>query len=91
MKGIDQMLAQLVETELKTGQISVELECQIYTRYLTGQSADRYVVDVYNRALETGRCLVGPSANRFDRLLTRLSVMHPVLTRAVDGYCRFFL
>jgi len=90
LKGIDQMMTELVESDSVTNKTSTELECETYTRYLSGESADRYVVDVYSRALESVECLVEPTTNRFDLLLARLSVKHPILTRAVDGYCRFF-
>ncbi len=90
MNGIVPMLNQLLETESDSSKNEVEIECQTYTRYLTDRSADQYTISAYTRALQNGGCLSGLSIHRYDRLLSRLSLTHPILTRGVDGFCRFF-
>jgi len=90
MKGIDDMLDGLMESEPKFDGSLVELECEVYSRYLTGQLTDHYVLAKYLEAVKLGGCLAELIVTPFDRFLARLSVVHPVLTRSVDGFCRFF-
>ena len=90
MKGIDEMLDGLMEPDPKSDRTTVELECDVYSRYLTGQPMDHYVLAKYLEAVEPSGCLAELNVTPFDRFLARLSVVHPVLTRSVDGFCRFF-
>ncbi len=90
MKGIDDMLDGLVGSDPKPNKTQAELECDVYSYYLTGQTMDHYVLAKYLKAAEPSGCLAESNITPFDKLLTRLSILHPILTRSVDGFCRFF-
>lgn len=67
----------------------VSVQCRTYARYLVGQAPDAHVQAKYRDALVRVPELAAP-AGGFEALLLRLSTLHPWVTRAVDGYCRFF-
>ncbi len=61
-------------------------ECNALCRYLADLDADDYVVGKYEAAHRAG--VLGREARpgAFDRLLLRVGLLHPLTTRAVDGY-----
>lgn len=65
-------------------------ECLAYTRYLVDQDADDYIQAKYAAAFEAGRPLADLRRSRFESALRRISRIHPLFTRALDGYCRLF-
>lgn len=68
----------------------IDLECRIFSRYLTGRLPDEYISRKYAEAFEPGRLLSRETGSSFENLLLRLAVIHPLGTRAVDVYSRFF-
>ena len=67
----------------------LQAECQAFTRYLIDVDPDVYINSRYAAALEQRRRELA-ARSRFDRLLLSLGRKHPILTRAVDVYSRFF-
>lgn len=72
------------------GSKRINAECRVYTRYLTGQLPDDYISKKYAEALSPGQPLGQGLQVRFDALLLRLAAIHPLFTRAVDAFSRFF-
>jgi len=70
------------------GQINAE--CSVFTRYLTGQLPDSCTAEKYAAAFIPGQPLGKDLQSGFDALLVRLAVIHPLFTRAVDAFSRFF-
>ena len=63
---------------------SLERECRSYTRYLTGQAPNRYVIDKY---LDFHQKIgVNQPMQRFDRFLLRVSARGPFWARLADSY-----
>ena len=66
-----------------------ELECRIYSQYLTGQAPDEYVIRKYAEChAKCGR--LAESADAFDRLLLDISLRGPFWTRLADTYASRF-
>jgi hypothetical protein len=66
----------------------LQREFRIFTRYLTGGPLNSYVLEKYVDAHEkVSRYQV---RHPFDRLLLRLSVIHPMATKLADAYARAF-
>ena len=65
-------------------------ECRVYGRYLLGLVPGDYVTGKYTEAFGSGRQQALAARSRFDRILLSLAAVHPLLTRAVDLYARFF-
>lgn len=63
-------------------------ECSVYTRYLANQEPDAYIQKKYAEAFEPGRPLAIQSGYRFEVLIEKISIKNPILTRAIDGYCK---
>jgi len=68
----------------------VNVECRVFTRYLTGQLPDRYISKKYAEAFSSGQPLSRDLQSGFDALLVRLASIHPLLVRAVDAFSRLF-
>ncbi len=68
----------------------INVECGVFTRYLTGQLPDRYISRKYAEAFYYGQPLSWGLQSGFDVLLVRLAVIHPLITRAVDAFSRYF-
>lgn len=64
-------------------------ECRIFSRYLVNENPGKYVCDSYVAAVRQLGEALSPISS-FDRLLLRLGRLHPLLTRPVDVYARFF-
>ncbi|MDH5514058.1 MAG: hypothetical protein OEY45_02730 [Gammaproteobacteria bacterium] len=64
-------------------------ECRIFSRYLVDTDPGNYVCDSYVAAVRQLRESLSPTSS-FDRLLLRLARLHPLITRSVDVYARFF-
>jgi hypothetical protein len=71
-------------------QEKIDVECRVFTRYLTGQLPDSYIAEKYAAAFLPGQPLSKGLQSGFDALLVRLAVIHPLITRAVDAFARFF-
>jgi len=68
----------------------INVECRVFTRYLTGQIPDSCIAEKYAAAYLPGKPLSGNLQSCFDALLVRLANIHPLFTRAVDAFTRFF-
>lgn len=68
----------------------INTECSVFSRYLTGQLPDSYIAEKYAAAFSPGEPLSQELQSGFDALLVRLAVIHPLITRAVDAFSRFF-
>jgi len=66
----------------------LQRECEVFSRYLQGHPPDDLLRASYLEAARAGPFASQPEA--FDRLLVRLATTHPIATRAVDIYARFF-
>ena len=64
-------------------------ECRIFTRYLIDREPDTFVSSRYAAAFKKAQQSLAAQSG-FDRLLLSLARIHPLLTRAVDVYSRFF-
>jgi hypothetical protein len=62
----------------------------VYSRYLLGLVPGDYVTRKYAGAFDSGRQQALTAHSRFDEILLYLAAIHPLLTRAVDLYARFF-
>lgn len=69
---------------------SLERECIVFTRYLTGRRPDRYVVDRYVEAHALRPGLAAGPATAFDRLLAGLAARHPLAARLADAFAGVF-
>lgn len=69
---------------------SLERECIVFTRYLTGQRPDQYVVDRYVEAHALRPGLAAGPATAFDRLLAGLAARHPLAARLADAFAGVF-
>jgi len=83
---VDEMLAQALQRDPATERL--ERECEVFSRYLLGQPPDPELRAGYLDAGSRDPFTCAPTA--FDHLLLRLAATHPVATRAVDVYARFF-
>lgn len=61
-------------------------ECGALCRYLVDRDADDYVVGKYEAGHRAEVLGLQAGASAFDRLLLRVGLLHPLMTRAVDGY-----
>ena len=68
----------------------IDIECRVFTRYLTGQLPNRYIAEKYAAAFLPGQPLSGGLQSGFDALLVRLAAIHPLIARAADAFARFF-
>ena len=68
----------------------INAECSAFNRYLTGQLPDSCTAEKYAAAFLPGQPLSEDLRSGFDALLVRLAVIHPLFTRAVDAFSRFF-
>ena len=73
-----------------SNQEKINVECRVFTRYLTGQLPDSYIAEKYAAAFSPGQPLSQGLQSDFDAWLVRLAVIHPLITRAVDAFSRFF-
>jgi hypothetical protein len=73
-----------------TADPAVARECAVLTRYLTGREPDAALVAAYERGLGSPGFGAGRRGGAFDRMLVRLGTRNTVLTRACDGFARFF-
>ncbi len=64
-------------------------ECRLFSRYLVDADPGNYVCDSYVAAVRQLGEALSPTSS-FDRLLLRLARLHPLITRSVDVYARFF-
>ncbi len=90
LKNVDSMLAGLTITGPSLVDDPRARECSAYTRYLVNQEPDSYIQRKYAEAFAAGRPLASADRCRFESLITRISTIHPIYTRAIDGYCKFF-
>jgi nucleoside-diphosphate-sugar epimerase len=91
LKKIDSMLAGITAARKVLDDDPRALECSVYTRYLVNQEPDSYIQRKYAQAFAAGKPLAGACRSRFEFLLARISTIHPIYARAVDGYCKMFL
>jgi NADH dehydrogenase len=85
-RDVDSMLARAVEAGPPDAE--ARRECEVFSRYLLSRPPDAYLLRKYCEA-STG----GESADErspFESFLLRLARLHPLLTRAVDIYARWF-
>lgn len=68
----------------------IDIECRVFTRYLTGSLPNRYISEKYAEVFCSGQPLDPDPQTEFDSLLLYLATLHPFLTRAVDAFSRFF-
>ncbi len=66
----------------------LEAECRVFTAYLAGQEADRYVIDKYVQA--HGACQGLNERTRFESWLGAVARANRRLTRIADAYARIF-
>ena len=70
-------------------------ECIKFCRYLINRTPDSYVQKKYQEGHKACPALNGASADQFDRLLIRIAIMNPFITKLVDTFtsifCRFSL
>jgi hypothetical protein len=80
------MLARALETNSPDAE--ARRECETFSRYLLGRPPDAYLLRKYCEASRFGE----PAGERspFEDLLLRLATRHPLVTRAVDAYARWF-
>lgn len=64
-------------------------ECRMFSRYLVDTDPNSYVCDSYVAAVRQLGEALSPKSS-FDCLLLRLARLHPLITRSVDVYARFF-
>ena len=69
---------------------NIDVECRVFSRYLSGRLPDEYISRKYAEAFSPGRQLTRGVESGFENLLLRIAVLHPVCTRAADVYSRFF-
>jgi NADH dehydrogenase len=86
LRDVDSMLARALETSPPDAE--ARRECEVFSRYLLGRPPDAYLLRKYCEASTFGE----PAGERrpFEDLLLRLATLHPLLTRAVDAYARWF-
>jgi hypothetical protein len=86
LRDVDSMLARAVEAVLPDAE--ARRECEVFSRYLLSHPPDAYLLRKYCEASAAGE----PTDDRspFEALLLRLATLHPLLTRAVDIYARWF-
>lgn len=63
-------------------------ECNTYCRYLTGKAPDQYLTDKY---IDYHRKLKPEGVSAFDGLVNKIASINPLMTKACDAWCRFFL
>jgi hypothetical protein len=80
------MLARALETSPSDAQ--ARRECEVFSRYLLGHPPDAYLLRKYCEASRFGE--PAGESSPFEDLLLRLATRHPLLTRAVDAYARWF-
>lgn len=94
MKDIDAMFELLLNKEEGADTQKIIDECDIFTRYLMGASPDQYICNKYIEAFlpdqALGKDIEKTKSSSFDKLLLKLATIHPVCTRAIDIYSRFF-
>ena len=61
-------------------------ECDALCRYLADLDADDYVVGKYEAGHRADNLGLAAGSDAFDRLLLWVGLLHPLTTRAVDGY-----
>jgi NADH dehydrogenase len=90
---VDAMLARALEArppdaEAQAPDAEARRECETFSRYLLGRPPDAYLLRKYCEASRFGE----PAGERspFEDLLLRLATRHPLVTRAVDAYARWF-
>jgi hypothetical protein len=67
----------------------LERECLVFTRYLSGRTAEDYVRSKYLEVFVSRQQARLAPCGRFDHVLLALAGRHPVLTRMTDLYSRF--
>jgi NADH dehydrogenase len=86
LRDVDSMLARALEASPPDAE--ARRECEVFSRYLLSRPPDAYLLRKYCEASSFGE----PAGERspFEDLLLRLATLHPLLTRAVDAYARWF-
>ena len=70
---------------------TLDHECVTFSRYLMKQTPNSYVVNKYCEAHIGTSFLASAESSLFDRLLLRISAIHPLLAKLVDSYTSIFL
>lgn len=65
-------------------ELTLERECRLFTRWLTGLAANEYVIGKYALAHRANEAL--SARDRFDRLLLRLARLNRLAVRLADSY-----
>ncbi|MEM7010454.1 MAG: NAD(P)-dependent oxidoreductase [Verrucomicrobiota bacterium] len=87
MKNVEEMVI-AAEAETPPPTLDPEAECEVFCRYLIGESPSEYVVEQYSAALQTEKFQQQPSS-AFDFVLGRFALRHPLFTGLADAYSRF--
>ena len=94
MKRLDAMFELLLERSDSNDSQSTIHECNVFSRYLAGGVPDQYIQNKYSEAFSSdqalGQDIEQTKFSKFDKLLLFLAVIHPVSTRAIDIYSRYF-
>ena len=69
---------------------TLDRECDVFCRYLTGAEAGDYVRSRYRAAHERGALEPRDGASAFDRALVALARAGPFATRLADSHARVF-
>jgi NADH dehydrogenase len=86
LRDVDSMLARAVEASPPDAE--ARRECEVFSRYLLSRPPDAYLLRKYCEASTAGESTGERSP--FEGLLLHLARLHPLLTRAVDIYARWF-
>jgi hypothetical protein len=86
LRDVDSMLARAIEAG--PPDTEARRECEVFSRYLLSHPPDAYLLRKYCEASAAGES--ADERSPFERLLLRLARLHPLLTRAVDIYARWF-
>ncbi len=70
--------------------LSLEEECELFSRYLIGEKPTSYVLEKYADAHENADLPGAVHVTSFDSLLLEIATFHPVTTAAVDSYTAIF-
>jgi nucleoside-diphosphate-sugar epimerase len=91
MKTVAEMTALTLqkEAQFEAGQ-RLERECRIYTQYLVSEMPSEYIMNKYYEAHAKLNSLNQTPAAGLSRLLYKLSIKSPFLTRIADFYSAFF-
>jgi len=86
LRDVDSMLARALDARAPDAE--ARRECEVFSRYLLSHAPDAHVLGKYCEASALGE--PPGERNPFENFLLRLATLHPLLTRAVDTYARWF-